>query len=57
MLNGNPIMLGGLARAVEAVVQLRREAGPRQVDGARRALAHGTTGPAGQHHACLVLER
>lgn len=57
MLNGNPIMLGGLARALEAVIQLRGEAGERQVDGARRALAHGTTGPAGQHHAVVILER
>jgi acetyl-CoA C-acetyltransferase len=56
MLNGNPLMLAGLARAAEAVLQLRGEAGERQVDGASRALAHGATGPAGQHHAVLVLE-
>jgi acetyl-CoA C-acetyltransferase len=56
MLNGNPIMLGGLARATEAILQLRGEAGERQVDGVRRALAHGTTGAAGQHHAILILE-
>jgi acetyl-CoA C-acetyltransferase len=57
MLNGNPIMLGGLARATEAVIQLRGEAGESQVDGAKTTLAHGTTGPAGQHHAVLVLKR
>jgi acetyl-CoA C-acetyltransferase len=57
MLNGNPLMLGGLARALEAVQQLRGEAGARQADGVRRALAHGTTGPAAQHHAVLILER
>ncbi len=57
MLNGNPIMLGGLARALECVLQLKGEAGDRQVDGAKRALAHGTTGPAGQHHAVIVLEK
>ena len=57
MLAGNPVMLGGLARALECVLQLRGEAGDRQIDGAKRALAHGTTGPAGQHHAVLVLER
>jgi acetyl-CoA C-acetyltransferase len=56
LLNGNPLMLGGLARALEAFNQLRGEAGERQVDGLRRALAHGTTGPAGQHHAVLILE-
>ncbi|MFZ5573511.1 MAG: thiolase family protein [Thermodesulfobacteriota bacterium] len=57
MLNGNPIMLGGLARATEAVLQLKGEAGKRQVQGARKALAHGTTGPAGQHHAVIILEK
>jgi acetyl-CoA C-acetyltransferase len=57
MLNGNPIMLGGLARAAEAVLQLRGEAGTRQVDGLKKALAHGTTGAAGQHHAVLILEK
>jgi acetyl-CoA C-acetyltransferase len=56
MLNGNPLMLGGLARALEGFYQLRGEAGARQVAGPQRALAHGTTGPAGQHHAVLVME-
>ncbi len=56
MLSGNPIMLGGLARAAEAVLQLRGEADGRQVGGAKRALVHGTTGPAGQHQAVLILE-
>jgi acetyl-CoA C-acetyltransferase len=57
MLNGNPIMLGGLARATEAMLQLRGEAGERQVSGVRKALAHGTTGAAGQHHAVMILEK
>jgi acetyl-CoA C-acetyltransferase len=57
MLNGNPVMIGGLARAAEAVLQLRGEAGSRQVEGVRRALAHGTTGAAGQHQAVLILEK
>jgi acetyl-CoA C-acetyltransferase len=57
MLNGNPIMLGGLARALECILQLRGEAGDRQVDGAKKALAHGTTGAAGQHHAVLIIEK
>ncbi len=56
MLNGNPIMLGGVARAVEAYLQLKGEAGKRQVKGARRALAHGSTGGAGQHQTVLILE-
>ncbi|WDP84182.1 MAG: thiolase family protein [Desulfobacter sp.] len=57
MLNGNPLMLGGLARAAYAVSQLRGEAGENQVESPQRALAHGTTGPAGQHHAVLILEK
>lgn len=57
MLNGNPIMLGGLARSLEAILQLKKEAGERQVDGAKKAVAHGTTGPAGQHHAVIILEK
>ena len=56
MLNGNPLMLGGLARATEAILQLRGEAGERQVDGVRRALAQGTTGAAGQHQAVVILQ-
>ncbi|MFO8111732.1 MAG: thiolase family protein [Desulfosalsimonadaceae bacterium] len=57
MLNGNPFKLGGLARAMEVILQLRGEAGDRQADKARRGLAHGTTGAAGQHHSVLVFEK
>jgi len=56
MLAGNPLMLGGLARAAECVLQLRGEAEGRQVDGAKRALAHGQAGPAGQLQTVLVFE-
>lgn len=55
MLAGNPIMLGGLARAAECFLQLRGEAGERQVAGAKRALAQGATGPAAQHHIVMAL--
>jgi len=55
-LAGVPMILGGLARVAEAARQLRGEAGPRQVKKAKRAVAHGTTGPAGQHHTVVVLE-
>ncbi|MBI2913198.1 MAG: thiolase family protein [Chloroflexi bacterium] len=37
----------GLVRAAEAALQLRGEAGERQVAGARRALAHGMSAPSG----------
>jgi acetyl-CoA C-acetyltransferase len=57
LLNGNPLILGGLARALEAVHQLQGNAGDRQVEGAKKALAHGTTGAAGQHHGVLILEK
>ncbi|HUT55292.1 MAG TPA: thiolase family protein [bacterium] len=55
MLSGNPLMLGGLARAAECFLQLRGEAGPRQVAGIKRALAQGATGPAAQHHSVMVF--
>jgi acetyl-CoA acetyltransferase len=41
---GQPGMAGGLFHAVEAVVQLRGDAGERQVPGAEVALAHGNGG-------------
>ncbi len=56
MITGNPLMLGGMARVAEAVIQLRGEAGERQVDGAKRAVAQGATGPAGQLQTVVVLE-
>ncbi|HSV98461.1 MAG TPA: thiolase family protein [Spirochaetota bacterium] len=56
MLNGNPFLLGGAARAIECFYQLRGEAGDRQVDGVKKALAHGTYGAAGQHQAVVIME-
>ena len=55
MLAGNPTILGGMIRTIEAAVQLRQEAGERQIDGAKLALAHGATGPCGQSHCVLIL--
>jgi acetyl-CoA C-acetyltransferase len=57
MLAGNPMILGGFVRAAEAVFQLRGEAGDRQVDNAKTAIAHGVMGPAGQFHSVVTLER
>ncbi len=57
MLAGNPMILGGLVRAAEAALQLRGEAGDRQVAKAKRALAHGVMGPAGQFHTVAILAR
>ena len=54
-LCGNPLMLSGMARAAECALQLWGKAGERQVDGAKKALAHGVTGPAGQHHCVMIF--
>lgn len=45
----------GMGRIAEVVLQLRSEAGRRQVDGARTGLAHLASGPAGQSQQVLVL--
>jgi acetyl-CoA C-acetyltransferase len=57
MLAGNPLILAGLVRSAEAVLQLTGEAGKRQIKDAKRALAHGVMGPAGQFHTVIILER
>lgn len=57
LLSGVPVNVAGLNRAVEAVTQLRGEAGKRQVDGARTALVHGTGGVCGQMHCVIILRR
>ena len=55
-LNGNPLLLGGAARAIECYYQLANQAGDRQVKGAKRAVAQAATGGAGQHQAVIVME-
>ena len=55
-LAGNPMIIAGLYRAVEAALQLKGEAGDHQVPDARCAVAHSTNGPAGQFHSVLILE-
>ncbi len=55
-LNGNPLLLGGAARAIECYYQLTGQAGERQVKGAKRAVAQAATGGAGQHQAVIVME-
>jgi acetyl-CoA C-acetyltransferase len=56
MLAGNPLIIGGLYRAAEAVVQLKGEAGKRQVRKTGQAVVQSTTGGAGQFHSVMVLE-
>jgi acetyl-CoA C-acetyltransferase len=55
VLAGNPNGVAGMARVIEATLQLRGEAGDRQVSGAKTALAHGYTGMCGQHQAVMIL--
>jgi len=55
VLAGNPICVAGMARVAEAVLQLRGEAGDRQIKGAEVALAHGVSGICGQHHGVMIL--
>jgi len=57
LLSGVPVNVAGLNRAVEAVTQLRGDAGRRQVDGATTAVVHGTGGVCGQMHCVIILRR
>jgi acetyl-CoA C-acetyltransferase len=56
MLSGLPVCVAGMHRAAECVLQLRGEAGARQVSGATKAVAHGVDGPAGQLQCVITLE-
>jgi acetyl-CoA C-acetyltransferase len=55
VLSSHALLVAGLARIIEAVLQLRGEAENRQVERARTALAHGINGPCGQSHCVWVL--
>ena len=55
MLSGNPTVVAGMTRVAETVLQLRGEAGERQVTGAKMALAHGFTGACGQLQGVMIL--
>jgi acetyl-CoA C-acetyltransferase len=58
LLGGVPRYVAGANCVIEAFHQLRGEAEARAVQGEPRvALSHGTTGPAGQHHCVILLER
>ena len=54
MIAGNPVTVAGLIRLVEAVLQIRGEAGEHQVPGAKMALAHGFTGYCGQGQYVMI---
>jgi acetyl-CoA C-acetyltransferase len=55
VLAGNPIQVAGTARVAEAALQLRGEAGDRQIKNARTALAQGFYGPCGQSQCVIIL--
>jgi acetyl-CoA C-acetyltransferase len=57
ILSGNPVTVAGTIRVAEAALQLMGQAGKRQVDGAKRALAQGHCGPCGQGQCVVVMEK
>lgn len=54
-LSANPILVAGLARLIEAALQVRGEAGARQVKKVNTALAHGFNGACGQSHCVWIV--
>ena len=55
VLSAHPVLAAGLARIIEAALQLRGDAGAHQVDNPKTALAHGINGPCGQSHCVWIL--
>ncbi len=55
VLSAHSVLVAGLARIAEAVLQLRAEAGKRQVFEAKIALAHGINGICAQQHCVWIL--
>jgi acetyl-CoA C-acetyltransferase len=55
VLSAHPVLVAGMARLIEAVLQVRGEADKRQVKGVKTALAHGINGPCGQAHCVFVV--
>jgi acetyl-CoA C-acetyltransferase len=54
-LSANPVQVAGLAAFIECVLQIRGEAGKRQVKKAEKALAQGINGMCGQSHCVWIL--
>lgn len=56
VLSAHPVMVAGMARIIEAALQIRGDAGDRQVKNAKKTLAHGINGPCGQSHCVWILD-
>jgi acetyl-CoA C-acetyltransferase len=57
LMAGHPVIAAGLYRIAEVVLQLRGEAGERQVRKAKTGLAHGVNGLCGQSHCVWILDQ
>lgn len=55
VLSSHAVLVAGLARIIEAGLQIRGDACSRQVEGVKTALAHGINGPCGQSHCVWIL--
>ena len=55
LLGANPYVARGLIRVAEAALQVKGEAGDRQVTNVKRALAHSVHGLGGQLHSVVIL--
>ena len=55
LFGANPYVARGLIRIAEAALQVKAEAGKRQVPNVRRALAHSVHGMGGQLHSVVIL--
>ena len=54
-ISANPVLVAGLNRIIECVLQIRGGAGGHQVEGVRTAVAQGLNGPCGQSQCVWVL--
>jgi acetyl-CoA C-acetyltransferase len=54
-LSAHAVITAGLIRIAEATLQVRGDAGKRQIRAVKTALAHGVNGPCGQSHCVWIL--
>jgi acetyl-CoA C-acetyltransferase len=55
VLSAHAVLVAGMARIIEAALQIRGQAGARQINDVNTALAHGINGPCGQSHCVWVM--